>query len=62
MEENCAIDLDSCYLFTEKMLKIELNMILIVIMEFAYVKAFLNFTADSMNTSQFKRMMNLTVC
>ena len=44
------------------MLKIELNMIGIVLMELAYVKTFLNFTADSMNTSQFKWMMNLTVC
>ena len=31
------------------MLNIELNMILIVPMEFAYIKTFLNFTADSMN-------------
>ena len=44
------------------MLNIELNMILIVLMEFAYIKTFLNFTADLMNTLQFKQMMNLTVC
>ena len=29
-------------------------------MEFAYVKTFLNSTANSMNTLQFKQMMNLT--
>ena len=28
LEENCAVALDSCYLFTKKMLNIELNMIL----------------------------------
>ena len=54
--------LDSCYLFTKKMLNIELNIILIVLLEFAYFKTFLIFTADSMNTLQFKQMMNSTVC
>ena len=54
-----AIALDSCYLFTKKILNIELNMILIVFMEFAYIKIFLNFTVDLMNTLQFKQVMNL---
>ena len=40
----------------------DLNTILTVLMEFAYFKTFLNFIADSMNTLQFKQMMNLTVC
>ena len=31
-KENYAIALDSCYSFTEKMLEMELNMILIVLM------------------------------
>ena len=60
LEENCAIDLDSYYLFTGKMLNLKL--ILIVLLEFSYIKTFLNFTADSMNTLQLKQMMNLTVC
>ena len=32
-EENCAVASDSCYLFTKKMLNLELNLILL--MEFA---------------------------
>ena len=28
--ENCAVDLDSCYLCTKKMLNMELNMILLM--------------------------------
>ena len=31
LKENYAIALDSCYLFTKKMLNMELNMILIVV-------------------------------
>ena len=30
LEENCAIALDSCYLFTKKTLNMELNMILLM--------------------------------
>ena len=33
LKENYAIALDSCYLFTKKMLNMKLNMILIVLME-----------------------------
>ena len=33
LEENYTIALDSCYLLTKKMLSVELNMILIVLME-----------------------------
>ena len=33
LKENYAIDLDSCYLFTKKMLNVELNMILIVLID-----------------------------
>ena len=63
LEENCAIAFDSCHLFTKKILNIKLNMILIVLMEFTYIKkTFLNFTASLMNTLQFTQMMNLTVC
>ena len=37
-KENDAIALVSCYLLTRKMLNVELNMILIVLMEFAYIR------------------------
>ena len=33
LKDNYAVALDSCYLFTTKMLNMELNMILIVLME-----------------------------
>ena len=35
LKENNAIALDNCYLFTKKMLIMEMNMILMVYMEFA---------------------------
>ena len=38
LKENYAIALDSCCLFTKKILNMELNMILIVLMEFAYIR------------------------
>ena len=38
LKENYAVALDSYYLFTIKMLKIKLNVILIVLMEFAYIR------------------------
>ena len=56
---NYAIALDSCYLFTKKMLYMELSMILIVL---ETLGTFLKFTGNLMNTLQFKQMMNLTVC
>ena len=37
LRENYAIALDSCYLFTKNMLTMGLDMILIVLMVFAYV-------------------------
>ena len=58
-KENYAIALDSCYLFTKKMLYMELSMILIVL---ETLETFLKFTGNLMNTLQFKQMMNLTVC
>ena len=36
LKENYAVTLDSCYLFSKKMLSMKLNMMLIVLMEFAY--------------------------
>ena len=38
LRENYAIALNSCYLFTKQMLNMELNMMLIVLMEFAYIR------------------------
>ena len=35
LNQNYAIALQSCYLFTNKMLNMELNMVLTVLMEFA---------------------------
>ena len=35
LKESYAIALDSCYIFTKKLLKMELNIMLIVFMEFA---------------------------
>ena len=54
--KNYAINLDSSYyLFIKKTLNMQLNMILIVLMEFEYIRySFLNFTTDLMNTMQFK--------
>ena len=37
MKEKYIISLDSCYLFTKKMLNTQLNVMLIVLMEFAYI-------------------------
>ena len=37
LKENDAIALDSCHLFTKKMLNKEFNMILIVFIEFALI-------------------------
>ena len=37
-KENYAIALERCYLFTKKMLNMELKMILIVLMEFACIR------------------------
>ena len=37
LKENYAIALDSCYLFTNHILNREMKMILIVLMEFAYI-------------------------
>ena len=49
------------YAFTKTMLNMDLHMMLTVLMDFAYM-TFRNFKADSVNTMQFKQMMNLTVC
>ena len=38
LKENYTIALDGCYLFTKKMLNVEKNMILIVLMEFRYIR------------------------
>ena len=37
LKENYVITLGSCYLFTKKILNMELNLILIVLMEFANI-------------------------
>ena len=37
LKESYAFALDSCYLFTKKMLHMELSMMLIILMEFAYI-------------------------
>ena len=54
LKENYAIALDSCYFLTKKMLNMELNMILIVLIGVCIHHIFLNFTADLMNTLHFK--------
>ena len=61
LKDNYAVALDSCYLFTTKMLNMELNMILIVLMKTLDIPEIYS-TANLMNTLQFKLMMNLTVC
>ena len=38
LKQNYAITLERCYLFTKKMSNMELKMILIVLMEFAYIR------------------------
>ena len=38
LKENYAIALDSCCLFTKEMLNMELNIILVVLLEFAYIR------------------------
>ena len=38
LKENYPIALDSCFLFTKKTLNMKLNMILIALMEFAYIR------------------------
>ena len=38
LEENYANAFDSCYLFTKNMLNMELNMILIMLREVAYIR------------------------
>ena len=50
------------YTSTKTMMNMDLHMMLTVLMDFAYNMTFMNFKADSMNTLQFKQMMNLTVC
>ena len=53
----------SCYLFTEKMLNMELSMNDIGSAYGVCIHyTFLNFIADLMNTLQFNQMMNLTIC
>ena len=38
LKKNYAFALDNCYLSTKKLLNMELNMILIVLMEFSYIR------------------------
>ena len=38
LKESFAIPLNSCYLFTKTMLNMELNMTLIMLMEFPYLR------------------------
>ena len=38
LKENYAVALDSCYLFTKIMLKMDFNMILTVLKEFAHIR------------------------
>ena len=38
LKENYAVALDSCFVFTDKMSNMELNMMLIVLIEFTYIK------------------------
>ena len=37
LKQNYANALDSCYIFTKKLLNMELTMLLIVLMKFAYI-------------------------
>ena len=55
LKENYAIVLHSCYIFTKKMLNMELNMMLIVPMEFAYIihSWTLHFTTATKNAGPF---------
>ena len=38
LKENYAIALDSCYLIAKEMMNMKLNMILVVLMEFAHIR------------------------
>ena len=38
LKENYIIALDKCYLLTKNMLNMELNMMFLMLMEFAYIK------------------------
>ena len=38
LKKNYIIALDKCYLLTKNMLNMELNMMFIMLMEFAYIK------------------------
>ena len=38
LKENFAIAFNSCYLFTKKMLNMELNMTMIMLVEFPYLR------------------------
>ena len=38
LKENFVIAFNSCYLFTKKMLNMELNMTMIMLMEFPYLR------------------------
>ena len=55
LKDNYAIVLHSCYMFTKKMLNMELNMMLIVPMEFAYIihSWTLHFTTATKNAGPF---------
>ena len=55
IKKKYVIALDSYYLLIKKSLNMELNVMLIVLMEFAFLK-------HSMNALHFKQIMNLTVC
>ena len=56
LEENCAVALDSCYLFTKKMLNMELNMIL-----HRYI-TFISELYSRFDEYLAWYMVNLTVC
>ena len=59
LKENYTIALESCYLFVKEMLRMKLNMILIVLMVFLYIRHSL--ILQQMKTLQLKYTMNLTV-
>ena len=58
LKETYEIALDSCYLLTNKMLNMELNMIIYCAYGVCIHETFLNFTLDLVNSLQFKQMLN----
>ena len=60
MKQNYAVALDSCYMFTKKNVEHGIKHDIYSAYGVYINNTFLNFKAVSMNTLQFKQMMNLT--